>query len=284
MRSRVSRGRGAAPSSASMYRPMAGVTGARRVCRNRCSPRRSRAFASTGRGTARRHCCNRAPSTKPGSCSRRSGSCARCAARVRSITTTRSRPGASMRAARCRMSRCSSLARTLVMIALVVATSALGAPDATKHYGFGKPASAEEIAGWDIDVRPDGTGLPAGRGTVAQGQEIYDAKCASCHGTFGESTDYLPLAGGVGTLASSQPMRTTGSKLNYATTLFDYIRRAMPFTNPKSLTDDEVYALTAYVLNLNDIVPAGTTLDRASLVALKMPNRDGFTRRHGMGS
>jgi len=179
------------------------------------------------------------------------------------------------------MSRCSSLARTLVMIALVVATSALGAPDATKHYGFGKPASAEEIAGWDIDVRPDGTGLPAGRGTVAQGQEIYDAKCASCHGTFGESTDYLPLAGGVGTLASSQPMRTTGSKLNYATTLFDYIRRAMPFTNPKSLTDDEVYAVTAYVLNLNDILPADAALDRESLPRVRMPNRDGFTTEHG---
>jgi len=130
-------------------------------------------------------------------------------------------------------------------------------------------------------VRPDGTGLPAGRGTVAQGQEIYDAKCASCHGTFGESTDYLPLAGGVGTLASSQPMLTTGSKLNYATTLFDYIRRAMPFTNPKSLTDDEVYALTAYVLNLNDILPADAALDRESLPRVRMPNRDGFTTEHG---
>ena len=179
------------------------------------------------------------------------------------------------------MCKCSSLARTLALIALGVAPSAYGAPDTAKHYGFGKPATAEEIAGWDIDVRPDGKGLPAGRGTVAQGQEIYDAKCASCHGTFGESTDYIPLAGGVGTLASSQPMRTTGSKLNYATTLFDYIRRAMPFTNPKSLTSDEVYALTAYVLNLNDILPADAALDRESLPKVRMPNRDGFTTAHG---
>ena len=153
--------------------------------------------------------------------------------------------------------------------------------EATLHYGFGKPASAAEIAGWDIDVRPDGTGLPEGHGSVAEGQAIYDAKCASCHGTFGESTDYMAIAGGVGSLASDSPMRTTGSKLNYATTLFDYIRRAMPFNAPKSLTPDEVYALTAYVLNLNDILPADAVLDRRSLVAVRMPNRDGFTTQHG---
>jgi len=153
--------------------------------------------------------------------------------------------------------------------------------EATLRYGFGKPASAAEIAGWDIDVRPDGTGLPEGRGSVADGQAIYDAKCASCHGTFGESTDYMAIAGGVGSLASDSPMRTTGSKLNYATTLFDYIRRAMPFNAPKSLTADEVYALTAYVLNLNDILPADAVLDRRSIVVVRMPNRDGFTTRHG---
>jgi len=153
--------------------------------------------------------------------------------------------------------------------------------EATLRYGFGKAASAAEIAGWDIDVRPDGIGLPEGRGSVAEGQAIYDLKCASCHGTFGESTDYMAIAGGVGSLASDSPMRTTGSKLNYATTLFDYIRRAMPFDAPKSLTADEVYALTAYVLNLNDILPAEAVLDRQSIVAVRMPNRDGFTTQHG---
>jgi cytochrome c len=148
-------------------------------------------------------------------------------------------------------------------------------------YNFGKPATPQEIAGWDIDVRPDGKGLPPGRGTVAQGQDIYDAKCASCHGTFGESTDYMAIAGGVGTLGSAQPVRTTGSKLNYATTLFDYIRRAMPFNAPQTLAVDEVYALTAYVLNLNDILPADAALDQESLPKLRLPNRNGFTTDHG---
>src|SRR6188768_4188160 len=166
---------------------------------------------------------------------------------------------------------------------VLVMAFAHAADAAPARYGFGRPATAQEIAGWDIDVRPDGTGLPPGRGSVAEGQAIYDAKCASCHGTFGESTDYLPLAGGVGSLGSDQPMRTTGSKLNFATTLFDYIRRAMPFNAPKSLTDDEVYALTAYVLNLNDVLPADAVLDRERLVAVKMPNRDGFTTAHGLG-
>ncbi len=150
-----------------------------------------------------------------------------------------------------------------------------------RHFGFGKAPTPAEIAGWNIDVRGDGTGLPEGRGSVEEGQAIYDAKCAACHGTFGESNSYLQIAGGVGTLRSDQPVRTTGSKLNYAPTLWDYIRRAMPFTAPQTLTNDEVYALTAYVLNLNDIVPAGTMLDRASLPKVHMPNRDGFTTEHG---
>ncbi len=172
------------------------------------------------------------------------------------------------------MCKCSDAVLVAVSI---FAAACCAAAQARAPFGFGKPVSAQEIAGWDIDVRPDGKGLPRGKGSVAQGQELYDAKCASCHGTFGESNQYLALAGGVGTLASDQPVRTTGSKLNYATTLFDYIRRAMPFANPQSLAPDEVYALTAYVLNLNDILSADATLDQDSIVALKMPNRDGFT-------
>ncbi|HVE49545.1 MAG TPA: c-type cytochrome [Casimicrobiaceae bacterium] len=166
------------------------------------------------------------------------------------------------------------------MFALAIVSVA----DAAPRFGFGKPASKEEIAGWNIDVRPDGTGLPAGRGSVAQGQVIYDAQCASCHGTFGESNDYMAIAGGIGSLATNQPMRTTGSKLNFATTLWDYINRAMPFQNPKSLKPDEVYALTAYVLNLNDILPAEAALDQVSILAVRMPNRDGFTSAHGLAS
>jgi cytochrome c len=167
-------------------------------------------------------------------------------------------------------------------LAALVALPGAHAADATPKFGFGTPATPAQVRAWDIDVRPDGVGLPPGRGSVAQGQVVYDAKCASCHGTFGESTDYMVLAGGAGTLGSDAPVRTTGSKLNYATTLFDYIRRAMPFQAPKSLTDDEVYALTAYVLNLNDILPADASLDRDSIVAVRMPNRDGFTTAHGM--
>jgi cytochrome c len=163
----------------------------------------------------------------------------------------------------------------------LVACASATAATAAQQYGFGHAAAPAEIAGWDIDVRPDGMGLPGGRGSVAEGQSIYDAKCASCHGTFGESNSYMTIAGGVGTLGSDQPMRTTGSKLNYATTLWDYINRAMPFAAPKSLTADEVYALTAYVLNLSDILPADAVLDQHSLPLVKMPNRDGLTTAHG---
>jgi len=168
------------------------------------------------------------------------------------------------------------------LVALMALAQPLDAASPSPRYGFGRPATPQEIAGWDIDVRPDGRGLPEGRGSVAEGQVVYDAKCASCHGTFGESNDYMAIAGGVGTLASDQPIRTTGSKLNHATTLFDYIRRAMPFNAPQSLTSDEVYALTAYVLHLNDILPADASLDRMSILAVRMPNRDGFTTNHGL--
>ena len=161
-------------------------------------------------------------------------------------------------------------------MALALAALPMIVSAAPLHYGFGKPAAPQEIAGWDIDVRPDGQGLPKGRGSVAEGQVIYDDKCASCHGTFGESNSYLQIAGGVGSLASDQPIRTTGSKLNYATTLFDYIRRAMPFPESQSLSSDEVYAVSAYILNLNGIVGANDVLDAQSLPAVKMPNRDGF--------
>jgi cytochrome c len=178
------------------------------------------------------------------------------------------------------MSRC--FERSLgVAFALTVGASLMAMAAAPLQFGFGKPATTQEIAGWDIDVRPDGTGLPRGRGSVAQGQALYDEKCASCHGTFGESNSYLQIAGGVGSLATDQPVRTTGSKLNYATTLWDYINRAMPFNAPQTLQPDEVYALTAYVLNLNDIIPADAVLDADSLPKVKMPNRNGFTTDHG---
>ncbi len=170
----------------------------------------------------------------------------------------------------------------MLAAAAIGCATAQAADPVVPKYGFGKPATPAEIAGWDIDVRPDGRGLPPGRGSVEQGQAIYDEKCASCHGTFGESNSYMQLAGGVGSLGSDQPVRSTASKLNQATTLWDYIRRAMPFAAPQTLTPDEVYALTAYVLNLDDIVPAGTVLDQDSLPRVKMPNRVGLTTAHGL--
>jgi len=172
---------------------------------------------------------------------------------------------------------CSS--RLLALGLWLIAASASAAP---AWEALGKPLAADEIASWDIDVRPDGVGLPPGHGSVDEGQVVYDTHCASCHGTFGESTDYLALAGGVGSLGTATPQRTVGSKLDYATTLWDYINRAMPFNRSKALSVNEVYAVTAYVLNLNDILPADAVLDEHSLPQIEMPNRKGFTQAHGM--
>ena len=175
-----------------------------------------------------------------------------------------------------------NLMRTFsVAVVLMTASVAATAAAAKSEYGFGTNATPAQIAVWNIDVRPDGAGLPVGHGSVEEGQTVYDQKCAVCHGTFGDSGDYIQIAGGVGSLHGQQPVRTVGSLLSHATTLWDYINRAMPFPNSKSLTANEVYAVTAYVLNLNDIVPTGTTLDEKSLPLVKMPNRDGFTTAHG---
>jgi cytochrome c551/c552 len=169
----------------------------------------------------------------------------------------------------------------LAAVWMAAGSQAVAATTEQISYGFGTPATAEQIAAWNIDVRPDGAGLPVGHGSVEEGQSVYDQKCVVCHGTFGESGDYIQLAGGVGSLHGEQPVRTVGSLLPHATTLWDYINRAMPFPNSNTLTANEVYAVTAYVLNLNDIVPAGTTLDEKSLPLVNMPNRNGFTTNHG---
>ena len=145
------------------------------------------------------------------------------------------------------------------------------------YFGYGTQATPEQIAGWDIDARADGSGLPEGKGTVAQGEEIYVLQCAPCHGTFGEGEGRYPkLAGGDGTLTSDRPEPTVGSYWPFATTLWDYINRAMPFQAPRSLSAAEVYALTAYVLNLDNIVQSDFVADRNSLPKVKMPNHDRF--------
>lgn len=146
------------------------------------------------------------------------------------------------------------------------------------HYGFGSPALADQIAGWDIDIKPDGTGLPKGSATVAQGKDLFAKYGAPFHGANGEGTDAAPrLVGGVGSLNSDKPVQTVGSYWPYATTIFDYIRRAMPASAPQSLTVDEYYGLTAWVLWANGIIPEDAVIDQDSLPRVIMPNRDGFT-------
>ncbi|MBV9531946.1 MAG: cytochrome c [Bradyrhizobium sp.] len=148
--------------------------------------------------------------------------------------------------------------------------------DAQGPYGIGRTATPAEIAGWNIDIGRNGGGLPPGSGTVSRGHEVFAQQCAACHGDNGQGGVGGKLAGGQGTLATAEPVRTVGSYWPYAPTLFDYIRRAMPQKAPQSLSDDEVYAVSAYILNLNGLLAADATLDAKSLAAIKMPNRDNF--------
>ncbi len=143
---------------------------------------------------------------------------------------------------------------------------------------LGVEAAPEEIAGWDISIGTDGAGLPPGSGTPAGGAQVYAAKCAACHGPQGEGLLNDRLAGGQGSLATDSPVRTIGSYWPYATTIFDYVRRAMPYQTPHTLTDDEAYALTAHLLHLNGIIGADDVIDAQTLPAVEMPNRDGFDR------
>ncbi len=143
---------------------------------------------------------------------------------------------------------------------------------------FGKPISESDIAPWNIDVRtPDGLGLPPGRGSVAEGKAVYDAKCLACHGADAKGGPMFgTMVGGIGSFTTNARVLTPGSMYPYAPVLFDYVRRAMPMDRPQSLSANEVYALTAYLLNLNGLVPAGAVLDAASTRAVQMPNRNGF--------
>jgi len=142
--------------------------------------------------------------------------------------------------------------------------------------GIGRIATPAEIAGWDIDVAPDGRGLPPGHGGVSEGKAIFAAKCAACHGDRGQGKPMDQLAGGQGTINSAKPVKTVGSYWPYATTLYDFINRAMPFNAPQSLSPDEVYALSAYVLFLNELVAEDAVLDANSLPKVAMPSRNAF--------
>ncbi len=168
-----------------------------------------------------------------------------------------------------RTSRLEAIAATFALLCLTASGHA-------QTFGFGRPAGDAEVAAWNLDVDRDGRALPAGSGTVGQGRKLFEEKCSGCHGARGEGGVGDRLVGGQGTLATPKPVKTVGSFWPYAPTLFDYIRRAMPLDAPQSLTNDEVYALAGYLLNMNGIVPDDATMDAKSLAAVRMPNRDGF--------
>lgn len=190
------------------------------------------------------------------------------------------------------------LAKGLTAAALLLVVTASGAQQARTFDGIGRSATAKEISAWDIDVRPDFKGLPKGSGTVQDGMTIWDNKCASCHGTFGESNEvFTPLVGGTtandqktGRVASltdpNQPQRSTLMKVPTISTLWDYIHRAMPWNEPRTLSVNDTYAVLAYMLSLGEIVPEDFTLSDSNIaqVQAKMPNRNGMTKDHGMWS
>ena len=162
----------------------------------------------------------------------------------------------------------------LVMISLSISFSSHAE---NRKYNIGKLATKTEVAGWDIDVRPDGVGAPKGSGNAIDGEEIYVNRCAACHGDFGEGVDRWPvLVGGDGTLASHDPEKTTGSYWPYASTIFDYVYRSMPFGEAQTLTHDETYKLVAYLLNMNEIIDEDFVLSDKNIGKIKMPNASGF--------
>lgn len=188
----------------------------------------------------------------------------------------------------------SRFSRTIFVLALLGASTATFAVD--NYKGVGRQATPAEVNAWDIDVRPDFKGLPKGSGSVDKGQELFEEKCASCHGTFGESNEvFTPLVGGTakddiktgrvkGLSSGELPQRTTFTKVATISTVFDYIQRAMPWTSPKSLTPDDVYAILAYMLNLSEMVPADFVLSDKNIgeVQKMLPNRNGMTTDHGL--
>jgi len=160
---------------------------------------------------------------------------------------------------------------------LMLVLTSLPALPAERPFNLGKIATTEEVAGWDIDVRPDGLGAPVGTGNAIDGEEVYADLCAACHGDFGEGIDRWPeLVGGEGSLNTHDPLKTTGSYWPYASTLYDYIYRAMPFGEAQSLSHDEAYQIVAFLLYMNDIVEDDFDLSHANIGTIKMPNRDGF--------
>ncbi|MAE91617.1 MAG: MFS transporter [Pelagibaca sp.] len=160
---------------------------------------------------------------------------------------------------------------------VLVGAATAATTDGGGTFGLGREALPEEVAAWDLDVSPDGTGLPAGSGDVWTGETVFEENCAVCHGSFAEGVDNWPkLAGGDGTLADEDPLKTVGSYWPYLSTVWDYVHRSMPFGNAQSLTPDEVYAITAYILYSNDLVDDDFELSDANFAEFEMPNAEGF--------
>jgi S-disulfanyl-L-cysteine oxidoreductase SoxD len=170
------------------------------------------------------------------------------------------------------------LVGAVVALGVIDGSGTAQAGEPRPSVGYGKPISEADLAAWNIDIRAkDGTGLPSGKGSVAQGKEVYEAKCLACHGEDAKGGPvYATMVGGIGSFTTNQRVLTPGSMYPYAPILFDYIRRAMPMNEPQTLTNDEVYAVSAYLLHLNNLVPADAVMDAKAMTALKMPNRDGF--------
>lgn len=160
----------------------------------------------------------------------------------------------------------------LGLIWISVVSSVVAEP----KYDLGHTVTDAQIASWNIDVAPDGKNLPAGQGTVATGEKVYQTNCLACHGANLEGGMGPALVGGKGTLTTEKPVKTVGSYWPYATTLFDYVRRAMPFQQPQSLSNDQVYAVVGYILNKNQLMDSNATVDAQTLINVKMPNRDAF--------
>lgn len=162
-------------------------------------------------------------------------------------------------------------------VAAIIVLSAPAFAQGAKKAGLGRAALPQEVAAWDTDIRPDGLGLPPGKGSVKEGETIFLEQCAACHGEFGEGNGRWPvLVGGRGSLKSEGPEKTLGSFWPYASTAFDYIRRSMPFGNAQSLTPDQTYALTAFLLNMNEVVDDKFVLSRENFASVKLPNVDNF--------
>ena len=165
----------------------------------------------------------------------------------------------------------------LKSLKLAAVIALLGSAALGQTYGLGRTAEADEIAAWDIDVRPDGMGLPEGAGDVYTGEEIFIERCASCHGDFGEGAGRWPvLAGGANSLTRERPVKTIGSYWPYLSTVFDYVHRAMPFGDAQSLSADDTYALVAYLMYLNNMVEDDFELSRDNFHTVEMPNADNF--------